>query len=82
MLSMKKRVVMLMSQIVLIVSSVVGFRFRIGSMWPTIVARVRLTMCVRGRIAMARLCAAVGRVVRGKKVPHRKNMGVRNRKLG
>ena len=40
------------------------------------------TTCVKGKTANATPCAAKGSEVNGKKVPHKKNIGVRNRKEG
>ena len=40
------------------------------------------TTCVNGKTAIAAPCAAEGKDVSGKKVPHKKNIGVRNRNEG
>jgi len=43
---------------------------------------VRLTIWVKGKTAIATPCAAIGKDVKGKNVPHKKNIGVRNRNDG
>lgn len=58
------------------------FRPKIGSTLPTIAPRVMFTICVSGKMVMARACAAIGSDVRGKNVPHRKSMGVIKRNEG
>jgi hypothetical protein len=52
------------------------------SRFPVIRLLERLTTCVRGRNAFAKTCMNSGRLVRGKNVPLRRNMGVMNRKPG
>jgi len=49
---------------------------------PSINALVRLTACVRGRIACATICTGLGRIVKGKNVPDKRNIGVINRNPG
>ena len=43
---------------------------------------VMLTTCVKGNTDMAATCAAEGKDVNGKNVPHKKNIGVRKRNEG
>ncbi len=59
-----------------------GLNPRIGSTLAVTTPRVTFTRCVSGNTDRAMPCAAAGSDVSGKKVPHKKNMGVRNRKLG
>ena len=66
----------------LTVSNIPVLRSKIGSTLPTIAPRVMFTICVSGRIAMARPCAAVGSDVRGKNVPHKNSIGVMKRNEG
>lgn len=82
MLSMKKNMVTTIIQAVLIASMTGVLSPSIGSTLPEITPRAMLTTWVRGRIAIAIPCAAWGRRDRGKKVPQRKNIGVRKRKDG
>jgi len=69
-------------QPVLIASRATGLSPRIGSTLPEMIPRLIFTTCVKGRTAMATPCAAKGNFVKGKNVPQRKNIGVRNRKDG
>ena len=59
-----------------------GLNPRIGSTLAVTKPLVRLTTCVKGRTPMAATCAAKGKDVNGKNVPHKKNMGVRKRNEG
>jgi len=59
---------------------------RLRSSWvprfPRSRALVRNTVCVRGRMACAKVCMKDGSWVNGKNVPLRRNIGVMNRKPG
>ncbi len=79
---MKKNTVTTIIQTVLIASMTGVLSPSIGSTLPDMTLREMFTTCVRGRTAKAVPCAAVGRPDRGKKVPQRKNIGVRKRKEG
>lgn len=50
--------------------------------FPNINALLKSTVCVRGRTALAKICMNSGRLVKGKKVPLSRNMGVMKRKPG
>lgn len=52
------------------------------SRFPRSSALVRVTVCVRGRTAFAKICMKGGSWVSGKKVPLRRNIGVMKRKPG
>ena len=82
MLSTKKKHVTLANQMKLNRRMVPVLKPKIGSTLPTKMARVTFMTCVRGKTAMANPCATTGREVSGKKVPHKKNMGVKKRKVG
>jgi hypothetical protein len=82
MLRTKKNNVTAITQMKLTTIKVAGFNPRIGSRRPETSPLVRFTTWVNGRVAIATPCAAVGRVVNGKNVPHRKNIGVRKRNDG
>ena len=82
MLRMKNKAVTPTIQAKLIASNTGVLKPRMGSTCPDTKPRTMLTTCVRGRTAMAAPCAAEGSLLRGKKVPQRKNIGVRKRKLG
>ena len=79
---MKKNTVTTTIQTVLIASMTGVLRPRMGSTLPEMTLREMFTTCVKGRTANAVPCAAEGRPDRGKKVPQRKNIGVRKRKEG
>lgn len=81
-LKIKKKTVTNNSQRRLTASNIPVLRPKIGSTPPTIVPRVMFTICVRGRMAIARPCAAVGSEVKGKNVPHKNSMGVIKRNEG
>lgn len=49
---------------------------------PNINPLDRITVCVKGRMASARICMGWGRIDRGKKVPLSRNMGVMKRNPG
>ena len=82
MLKTKKKAVTTINQTMLIESKAPVFNPRIGSTLAVTAPLVTLTICVNGKIAKANPWAAVGSEVNGKKVPHRKNIGVKNRNEG
>ena len=82
MLRTKKRRVTPIIQARLISSTTGILSPRMCSTCPEMTPRAMFTTWVKGRTDMAAPCAAVGKPDRGKKVPQRKNMGVRKRKLG
>ncbi len=82
MLRTKKNSVTAIIQTKLTAINTVGFKPRIGSRCPVRSPLVMFTTWVRGKTAVAIPCAATGNDVNGKKVPHKKNMGVRNRNEG
>ena len=81
MLRIKKNTVTIIIHERLMRISAVGFKPRVGSRCPVTTPLAKLTMWVRGK-AIAIPCAAVGKEVRGKNVPHKKNIGVRKRNDG
>ena len=82
MLTMKKKMATATTHTELMSSNIGVLNPRIGSTCPEMMPRERSTMWVSGRMDTAIPCAAVGRRERGKNVPHKKNMGVRNRNEG
>ena len=64
------------------ISSQTRFRRRGSSTLPRTKALVKITALVRGRKSWAATCRKSGIVVKGKKVPLRRNIGVINRKFG
>ena len=65
-----------------VIRSHARLRRRENSMLPRAKALVNATTLVRGRKSWAVSCKKLGKVVIGKKVPLRRNMGVMKRKLG
>jgi len=82
MLSIKKNTVTAIIHTKLTRISADEFKPRMGSRCPDTSPLVRFTTWVSGKTAMAVPCAAIGRDVKGKNVPLKKNMGVRNRNEG
>ena len=82
MLTIKKNIVTAIIQTKLMRRSMVEFNPKIGSRCPETTPRVIFTTCVKGKMAIAAPCAAVGKDVKGKNVPLKKNIGVKKRKVG
>ena len=82
MLITKKNSVTPIIQTKLIAIRTGGLSPRIGSTFPEMIPRQIFTTWVKGRTAMATPCAAKGKRDKGKNVPQRKNIGVKNRKEG
>lgn len=82
MLTMKNMIVVMVIHSVLIGISVCVFSSMSVSVVPVSALRVRFTMCVRGRVVMARFWAVWGREERGKNVPLRNSIGVISRNMG
>ena len=59
-----------------------GLNPKIGSTLAVTKPLVILTTCVSGKTDIAATCAAKGKEVSGKNVPHKKNIGVRKRNEG
>ena len=66
------------------VTTAIHARLRIKdvSSFPNINALLKSTVCVRGRTVFATICMNCGRLVKGKKVPLNRNMGVMKRNPG
>ena len=83
MLRIKKNTVTTIIQTVLMASTTGVLSPSMGSTLPEMTLREMFTTWVKGRTANAtRLSSFRKREVSGKKVPQRKNMGVRKRKEG
>ena len=82
MLTIKKNIVTAIIHAKLTRISADEFKPRMGSRCPETSPLVRFTTWVSGKTTMAVPCAAIGREVKGKNVPLKKNMGVRNRNEG
>ena len=82
MLRTKKKIVTAIIHARLTRINIIGFNPRIGSRCPETSPLVIFTTCVSGKTAIAVPCAPIGRDVNGKNVPHKKNIGVKNRNEG
>jgi len=84
MLRMKKNNVTRIIHVMLTRINNPGLNPSIGTRRPETRPRVIFTTCVRGKTAMATAWTALGidEEVRGKNVPHKKNIGVKNRNEG
>ena len=82
MLSIKKNIVTAIIQTKLTTSSIAVLNPRNGWRFPETRTLVIFTIWVKGRTASAVPCAAIGKDVMGKNVPVKKNIGVKNKKVG
>ena len=82
MLTIKKKIVITISQTRLTSKSISVLNPRIGSTLDTMAPLQTFTTCVRGKTAIAVACTLEGSEVRGKKVPLKKSIGVKNRNEG
>lgn len=82
MLKIKKNTVTAIIQTVLIAIMAPVLKPKIGSTLLATTPLVKSTACVSGKTVKATTWTADGKEVSGKKVPHKKNMGVRKRNEG
>ena len=82
MLTIKKKAVTATIQTALIAMRAPELNPRMGSTWLATASRAMFTMCVKGKTDRATTWAANGKEVNGKKVPVKKNIGVKKRNVG